>query len=223
MPKGRVTYTPEFIQSLIGKTFGSVTILSISEPDRAHNSQRQTLVRCQCGEKLTLYIARLLFIGKWACRECARRQRIKHGHTRKGGLATPEYSAWKAMIARCTRPSLPSFKHYGARGISVCDRWLESFQNFIDDMGLRPSSRHSLDRINNNGNYEPNNCRWATPREQQGNTRNTHRIVLNGEPLYVTELARRSGIPVQTLQHRLSRGCTPEQAISKPRWSRYAK
>lgn len=87
--------------------------------------------------------------------------------------AHPEYEVWKGMRSRCSRPSVDSFKYYGARGIRVCDRWLHSFVNFYSDMGPRPSPAHSLDRINNNGNYEPSNCRWATAREQTLNSRVT--------------------------------------------------
>ncbi|HEY1814872.1 MAG TPA: hypothetical protein VGG74_21140 [Kofleriaceae bacterium] len=97
----------------------------------------------------------------------------KHGDAPHDGERSPEYSAWAAAIQRCTNPENQSFKNYGARGISVCARWLgnRGFTNFLADMGRRPSSKHSIDRINNDGNYEPSNCRWATAKQQARNKR----------------------------------------------------
>jgi hypothetical protein len=97
----------------------------------------------------------------------------KHGHTpsnKLGRKPTQTYRTWQAMKERCTLPTNKAFKHYGARGITVCDRWLDSFENFLADMGERPPGL-TLDRKNNDGNYEPSNCRWATQTEQVNNSR----------------------------------------------------
>lgn len=91
-----------------------------------------------------------------------------HGHTIAGNVS-PIYRTWKGMLQRCYNPKSGSFKYYGGRGITVCERW-EIFENFLEDMGARPADR-SLDRINNDGNYEPGNCRWATQKEQVSNQR----------------------------------------------------
>ena len=96
--------------------------------------------------------------------------RVLHGHAGK-----PEYIAWCAMRKRCSNPGHPAYKHYGARGISVCDRWESDFPAFLADMGERTSPKHSLDRIDNDGNYEPGNCRWATKAEQMANRRNSRK------------------------------------------------
>lgn len=88
-----------------------------------------------------------------------------------------EYAAWYHMIRRCTDSSCHNYEDYGGRGIKVCDRWLNSFDNFVDDMGKAPSKAFSLDRVDNNGNYEPSNCRWATPHQQKANCRNNRDIV----------------------------------------------
>jgi hypothetical protein len=95
----------------------------------------------------------------------------KELNTVHGGTRSREFNTWKGMQRRCYLQSAAGFKNYGGRGIAVCDRWLHSFENFLADMGCKPSPKHSIDRINNDGNYEPGNCRWATAKEQRQNRR----------------------------------------------------
>jgi hypothetical protein len=97
---------------------------------------------------------------------------IRHGDSRAAG-STSEYASWERIIQRSTNPRMHNWKYYGGRGITVCDRWRNSFENFLADMGRKPSPRLSIDRINNDGNYEPGNCRWATQKEQIANRRRT--------------------------------------------------
>ncbi len=94
----------------------------------------------------------------------------KHGHT-SGGKISSEYNSWKNMISRCTYPRDCHFHRYGAVGIKVCERWLESFENFLEDMGSKPTQKHTIDRKDGGGNYEKSNCRWATAKEQNANRR----------------------------------------------------
>jgi hypothetical protein len=137
-----------------------------------------------------------------------------HGHSFVNGRASPEYNAWSGMKSRCINPNVKSFHRYGSRGIRVCDRWLNSFENFLDDMGPRPSPQHSLDRYpDNDGNYEPGNCRWATIEEQAGNRSNSGIVSFSGEKLTVRELSRRTGIPYPRLKNRIARGWPIERAI----------
>jgi hypothetical protein len=99
---------------------------------------------------------------------------VKHGHKRVTE-ETPEYRIWKGIIQRCTNPALKAWPYYGGRGIQVCDRWRTSFENFLADMGPRPAGR-SINRIDNDGHYEPDNCRWATPVEQRANRRDSRKV-----------------------------------------------
>jgi hypothetical protein len=104
----------------------------------------------------------------------SREQNTTHGHAASG--RTPEYNAWVSLNQRCKNPKNPRWKDYGGRGVTVCARWRDSFEAFLADMGPRPSSEHSIDRINNDGNYEPGNVRWATRAEQYANRRPASKV-----------------------------------------------
>jgi hypothetical protein len=120
------------------------------------------------------------------------------------------------MILRCTDPTHKSFKDYGGRGIKVCERWLK-FENFLADVGLRPSPLHSIDRFpNNNGNYEPGNVRWATDTEQQNNRRNNRLVEWNGETHTIAEWAALRGLNHGALLKRIDAGWDPERAMTLP-------
>ena len=136
--------------------------------------------------------------------------------SRRKATEHPLYRTWRGMLSRCSDPGSQAFKNYGGRGIRVCDRWRDHFFAFAADMGAKPSELHSLDRVNNDGNYEPSNCRWATWPEQAANRRPppSQRFEWNGELLTRAELAERLGLRSrQAANYRL--GLTPRQYTRK--------
>ena len=125
----------------------------------------------------------------------------------------PLWSIWKGILSRCNPKNAEHYQRYAGRGISVCDRWKESFEAFVEDMGPRPSATHSIDRINNDGNYEPGNCRWATKGLQRRNSVAVHLITVDGVTKCAMDWANERGIPIQTLYRRLQRGGSVAEAL----------
>lgn len=143
-----------------------------------------------------------------------RRPCCRHGHNRDGANRTT-YDSWSAMRQRCGNPNNPAFPRYGGRGISVCKRW-EFFSNFLEDMGEKPNGT-TLDRIDTNGGYCPENCRWASPVEQANNTRRNRRMQFNGKLMTLAEIGRVVNLPAMTIRGRLARGATLEDAVKPGR------
>ncbi len=140
---------------------------------------------------------------------------LKHGHSRTEsvGKVSPTYGSWRSMIARCVDPKSPSFAHYGARGVKVCDRW-QAFALFLEDMGERPSGT-TIDRIDNTRGYEPGNCRWATHREQQNNKTNNVPITAFGKTLTYSQWEDECGIEQSVLRNRIvNLGWPAEKALT---------
>jgi hypothetical protein len=152
---------------ITGETYGLLTVLRLTRnlPRRAWRCQ------CVCGRKKTILQMDLRSGNTRSC-GCLfhKGNNSSHGEARPE-FRTKEYTAWADLKARCTNPKNSSFKNYGGRGITVCKRWLNSYENFLKDMGRAPSPEYSIDRVNNNGNYTPNNCRWATAKTQANNKR----------------------------------------------------
>lgn len=147
---------------------------------------------------------------------CARRRIPPNGNRRHGLSHTPENSIWRSIVGRCTIPSHTSYDRYGARGIYVCERWLRDFVAFYQDMGPRPSRRHSVERKNNNGPYSPTNCFWATPKVQGNNKRNNHLLTHHGITKTLTQWGDELGIDSSTLRRRLKLGWSVERTLTTP-------
>lgn len=144
-------------------------------------------------------------------------QRKTHGQSMtRLRKASPEYVAWAEMIKRCENPNCKSYERYGARGITVCSRWRKDFAAFLADMGPKPSPEHSLDRRDNSGNYDPENCRWATRKEQARNRRTSRLITFNGESKTLAEWGEIRGMNPLTLRIRIHAGWSLEDALMKP-------
>lgn len=193
----------------IGVNFGLWTIISAS---CIHTGKRSVLCRCRCG--IERYVrTSVLSRGKSnGCRNC--RMAIVHFKTH-GMSRTPEYNSWHAMIERCYNRSNHAYRLYGARGIRVCKQWRTSPEQFLADMGPRPVGM-TLERRNPTGNYDPDNCCWATRHEQNRNTSRNRLLTFKGQTLCVAEWANELGINKQTIISRLWQGWSIERTLSTP-------
>lgn len=164
------------MESLVGKRFGRLVVLSESEIriQPCGKKKRRWRCLCDCGQEKEITQCDLISghtrsCGCWS-RDSSAITHTTHGHT-MDRKQTTEYITWATMIKRCENPNGRGFYYYGRRGVKVCERWRTSFEAFLFDMGKKPSPKHSIDRINNDGNYEPGNCRWATKSQQMKNRR----------------------------------------------------
>lgn len=198
---------------LTGQRFGRWTVLSKAE----RRTQRYWICRCDCGN--TRKIAQnTLRSGQSRSCGCLR-TRLTHGHA-VGHRTTPEYHAWIAMRQSCSNPSCTAYPRYGGRGVRVCERWQESFANFLADVGKRPSADHVFSRRDKKGHFEPTNVHWILRSTRSRSRRNNRILEYNGQKRSVAEWAEMKGIHPRTVGSRLDRGWTIEQALETPVKSR---
>lgn len=194
----------------IDDRFGRLIVIALTFIERRH---RYAPVRCDCGSEKIVRASSLLSGDTSSC-GCLSKELVRARnpiiHTTHGGVASPEYAAWKDMRRRCSSVSCREYIRYGARGITVCAEWLHDFAAFLAHVGPRPSPLHSIDRIDVDGNYEPGNVRWATKKEQSRNRRDNVFLTVGGETLCIAAWAERTGIPEGTVHSRLRRGWSAE-------------
>lgn len=200
---------------LTGQRFGRLLVLTRNGSHVSPSGQSKAVWTCSCDcGAVTDVIGAKLRNGQTTSCGCRKKEFIgsvnfKHGHARSNQVRT-EHRIWYAMVRRCTDEKDAAFPDYGGRGISVCQEWLD-YETFFSDMGKRPSHLHTLDRKDNNGNYEPSNCRWATKKEQANNRRSTVFVDYQGKSISLTELAELTGINRATLGWRVRQGWTGDR------------
>lgn len=179
-----------------GKRYGRLTVMGFA-------GGRYWFCECDCGNVVKIYNGSLSSGATTSCgcynTELIIQRRFKHGAT-SGGIS-PTYRSWTKLKHRCFNRNNIGYQDYGGRGITVCDRWKDSFENFLEDMGERPEGT-SIDRIDNDGNYEPGNCRWATKKEQANNKRSNRYLTHDGKTLNLAQWSKKINISVSALYYR---------------------
>jgi hypothetical protein len=208
--------------NLSGLVFGRLKVLEQTDL-RSKDGSIKWLCSCSCGTICTVPSVNLV---RGNTSSCGCLQKELAGQNGKKFLTThaqsysPVYPIWAMMVQRCTNPKNVNFHKYGGRGITVCDKWL-TFEGFYADMGDRPTENHSIERIKNNGNYEPSNCKWATVQEQANNTRRNKIITYKGETNTIAMMARKYNLRYGQLYHRLRQGWSVDKSIETPMFDFY--
>jgi hypothetical protein len=203
------------IQIQQNQRFGRLVIIKEIPQSKKH---RRFQCICDCGATREVHLNALLSGMSKSC-GCLRDEIV----TIHGMHKSPEYKTWSHMISRCTNQKSNCWHNYGGRGIKVCDRWLHSFEAFLEDVGPKPGKAYSIDRYpDNNGNYEPGNVRWATMMQQHGNTRKNIHIDYRGEVRLLADVAKELGVNVETIRCRRRRGWADSELfrniqVHKPR------
>lgn len=201
--------------NLIGQKFERLTV--IKKIDNDNQGRPRWLCQCSCGE-IVVVRGYALRSGRTKSCGCLHRDIVKklntiHGHNQVNKIS-PTYQTWRGMITRCINSNSTDYHHYGDRDITICDRWLK-FENFLKDMGERPSNL-TLDRINNNLGYCKENCKWSTQKQQTRNTRRNNLITFNEETQCIAAWAEKFKLQPSTLRYRLKIGWPIEKALTTP-------
>lgn len=198
------TLLPARVKNIIGRTFGRLTVSSYLGPASPTSRNSKWSCACSCGNTFVAYGHHLRSGATKSC-GCLEKELRAQVHITHGMTYSREYASWCAAKNRCFNPSAEGFKYYGGRGITMAPCWADSFQQFLKDMGPRPKGT-SLNRINNDGNYEPDNAEWSTAIEQARNTRKNATYSNGQETITLSEWAERTGIPYSTLRSRHRKG-----------------
>ena len=197
---------------LSGMRFSELTALRVADPI---NYKQRWECLCDCGKTVTVYSysLRVGSVKSCGCRRIRSMRQVAETH----GLSksSSSYAVWCAIRDRCRRRTHHAYHRYGGRGIKVCERW-DSFESFCEDMGERPSMDHSIDRIDNDGHYEPGNCRWATKREQNNNTAKNVVLTVCGVSRTAAQWSRILNIRDKLIYERIAYGWSDEDALFRP-------
>lgn len=213
MAKYSIVHSVRVCTEFTPETFGRLTTLG---PKFRLGDAMHQVCMCKCGI-IRAYRAANLRKGNTKSCGCRQKEIVASLGTKHGMRGSPAYNSWATMKARCDNSKLPRYSDHGGRGITYCVRW-KKFENFYADMGDRPSLLHTLDRFpDKNGNYEPSNCRWATPQEQANNTRRNHLITIDNKQDTLANWCRFYGIGHNAVVgRRLARGWKPIDALTTP-------
>ena len=196
-------------QNLTGARFGNWVVIKHAPASKDGKTRWQC--RCNCGRESVVRAASLLAGRSTQCKSCSgSTNRLVHGKSQ-----SPEYAAWRSIHARCENTNNIGYGNYGGRGLTVCERW-QSFDAFYKDMGPRPGTGFSVERIDNTRGYSPTNCMWATQKQQHRNKRTNRRITFQGKTQCLQDWAAETGLSRQCISHRLKRGWTIESALTTP-------
>jgi hypothetical protein len=197
--------------------FGMLTAINFSHSKIGRPSDQFWVFQCDCGK---IKVCRLFDVKKGKIQSCgclhkSQLSQRNKANAKHGFFGTPTYNVWSGIIDRCNNSNSSNYKTYGAKGIKVCERWQNSFESFLEDMGIKPLDC-SIDRINVNGNYEPDNCRWADAKTQARNRTNNVRYEFDSKNLTLSEWSEITGIKSDTLQKRIKKqGWTIEEALTR--------
>jgi len=185
--------------------FGNLLVLKMIE------NSNKCLCICDCGVLKEIHTSNLVNGYTKTC-GCSKRN---ISYTKTHGLTkTKEYRTWKGIKNRCYNKNIKDYTNYGLRGISMCESWKSSFENFLSDMGKAPTPNHSIDRIDNNGNYEPSNCKWSTKIEQNNNKRTNTLIQTDWGIMTINQLSRKTGINRNTISKKIKKGLTINEILN---------
>lgn len=198
---------------LTNKKFGNLLVLKLDEEKSKLKKEKFWICKCDCGKIKTIYAYSLIHAGTTNC-GCLRKYKLRNAPLKQGLSYSKSYSIWRTMKQRCYNVKSKYYYNYGGRGIKVCDRWLTSFENFFADMG-NPENGMTIERIDNNGNYCPENCRWANRYEQMRNTRHNVYLTFNNITLCMKEWSKKLGINYKTLQNKIKNGWKIENILKQ--------